>query len=231
MLRVSRDNSSAVSTDEEKKTVVLIHKYDVDRTGLRLFVEQFQRYKVVFAGACCLEAALSLQKSGADILLLDADFRDPSDLQAVSVLRTASPSTPILVLTESHDLLLHRKVMEQGASGVFAKNQGCETLLKAMTKVIEGEIWLDRSLIKAVLEDARLGGKSKDESGKIQSLTNREREVISLVCKGLRNQEVADRLFISEKTVRNHMVSIFSKLHVSNRLALSAYAQSHGVIA
>ena len=213
-----------------KKTIVVIEKYPVARAGLVLFLQQAGLYWVAFAGASSSEAATYIAKECPDIVLLSADLRRPADMQAVSIVRAASPQAGVLVLTESDDPVNHRRAMQSGASGVFSKNHGCELLLKAIAKVIEGEIWFDQSVIRAALEDLWLTTQiDRDEIGKVDSLTRLEREIITLVCEGLRNRDIADRLFISEKTVRNQMVPIFSKLHVSSRLALSTYAHGHGL--
>jgi len=105
-------------------------------------------------------------------------------------------------------------------------------LLKAITKVYAGEIWFDRSMMGSVLSQmSRVGkGNNQDpEAVKMATLTEREREIITLIGEGLKNKQIADRLFISETTVRHHLTSIFAKLEVSDRLELIIYAFRHNL--
>jgi len=104
--------------------------------------------------------------------------------------------------------------------------------LKAIKKVHAGEVWLDRSMMAKVLSEMTQSGEPKQdaaETAKIAALTGREREVIALISEGAGTRQVASQLFISEKTVRNHLASIYSKLDISDRLELVLYAQRHNL--
>ena len=122
--------------------------------------------------------------------------------------------------------------MHLGAVGVVLKEKAPEVLIKAIEKVHEGEIWLDRAMVANVFSAAsRFRDTRKNDPGGSQdrTLTEREREVIALVGEGLRNKQIADRLFISEGTVRNHLTTIFSKLEVSDRFELLIYSYRHSL--
>jgi DNA-binding NarL/FixJ family response regulator len=138
----------------------------------------------------------------------------------------------VMILTASNDLDLQRRAVLLGALGVVQKREAGEVLIKAIENVYAGQVWLDKSIMMGVLADlSRSDGDKKHgaESGRIGMLTKREREVITLVGEGLRNKQIADKLFISETTVRHHITSIFNKLGVSNRLNLVMYAYQHGL--
>jgi DNA-binding NarL/FixJ family response regulator len=127
---------------------------------------------------------------------------------------------------------MHRRAITSGAVGIVLKEQASEVLLKAIARVHEGEVWVDRSMMSEVLAAFTSGrGNADPEQEKIDSLTEREREVIDLIAKGMKNQQIADALFISESTVRRHLSSIFTKLDVTDRLELLIYTLQHGVIA
>jgi len=102
-------------------------------------------------------------------------------------------------------------------------------LLKAINKVHQGEVWLDRSLMGSVLDEMTQAPEADPQKAKIDSLTDREREVIALIAEGLKNKQIGQRLFISETTVTHHLSSIFSKLEVSDRLELVIYAFSRNL--
>src|SRR5438552_5207075 len=122
-----------------------------------------------------------------------------------------------------------RRAIYAEAMGDGLKDHEAEVLINAIKKVHEGELWLDRSLTATMLDELRQGRKSDPEQAKIDSITNRELEVLALVTEGLRSKEIAQRLFISESTVTHHLSSIFSKLEVSDRMELMLYAFRHGL--
>lgn len=122
--------------------------------------------------------------------------------------------------------------MELGAMGFVHWERAPAELVKAIEKVHAGELWLDRSLTARIITSrSRLteNRNTYNKSNKISSLTAREREVGALVGEGLRNKDIANRLFISETTVRHHLTSIFSKLDVSNRLEFMVFLYQHNV--
>jgi DNA-binding NarL/FixJ family response regulator len=113
--------------------------------------------------------------------------------------------------------------------GLVLKDKATEVLIKAIERVHAGEVWLDRSLTASVLSELSLAEtrKSNPEADKVATLTGREREIVELVSQGLKNKQIAERLFISEATVRNHLTSILSKLDLSDRFELALYAYRH----
>ena len=131
------------------------------------------------------------------------------------------------------DIKMHQRAVQLGAMGLVLKDKTSDVLIKAIERVEAGEAWLDRSMITQALGSSRpLETNSNDaNAARISTLTAREREVTTLVASGLTTKQIADRLFISEKTVRNHLVSIYSKLGLSYRLELAVYAYQHGLCA
>ena len=113
--------------------------------------------------------------------------------------------------------------------GIVLKEHAAEQLLKAIKKVHEGEVWIERSMVGSMIQELSRPAMVDPEVVKIESLTEREREVIALVGEGLKNKQVGERLFISETTVTHHLSSVFSKLEVSDRLELIIYAFRHGL--
>jgi DNA-binding NarL/FixJ family response regulator len=127
---------------------------------------------------------------------------------------------------------MHRNCVRSGARGLIQKDAAYEVLIKAIRAVHDGELWFDRSMMSSVLTDVlrkRAAKQLDPEVAKVESLTERERQVITLVCEARRNKEIAEQLFISDTTVRHHLSSIFSKLEVSGRLELVIYAYRQGL--
>jgi DNA-binding NarL/FixJ family response regulator len=113
--------------------------------------------------------------------------------------------------------------------GIVLKEHAADQLLKAIEKVNKGEVWIERSMMGSMIQELSRPPLVDPELVKIESLTEREREVIALVGEGLKNKQVGERLFISETTVTHHLSSVFSKLDVSDRLELIIYAFRHGL--
>src|SRR5207237_6276138 len=117
------------------------------------------------------------------------------------------------------------------ARGIVLKETALELILKAIEKVYAGEMWIDRAMITSLLNSRVRANSSQEQNAleaKIATLTEREREIVELIGKGLRNKMIAEQLVISEATVRNHLTSIFAKLHVEDRFELVVFAyQNH----
>jgi DNA-binding NarL/FixJ family response regulator len=129
-------------------------------------------------------------------------------------------------MTALRDPETHQKAARLGAMGVVLKEDAADLLLKAIQKVCQGEAWLDRLTLGNLLWQLSSHDKGEldPQRKKISSLTERERQVIVLIAEGLKNKQIAERLFISPTTVTHHLSSIYSKLGVTDRLELVVYA-------
>lgn len=168
-----------------------------------------------------------------DVVLFDLDGENgPDGLTDVHALSTAR----ILALTSSTDTAVHDAAILAGARGVVTKHEPAETLLKALSKVHAGEMWIDRSATGRIfMELARQRVQSRLEDPaqeKIKLLTPREQQTLLALAADAASpaKVLADRLHISEHTLRNHLTSIYSKLGVSNRTELYAFAHKHGLV-
>jgi DNA-binding NarL/FixJ family response regulator len=168
-----------------------------------------------------------------DIVLFDLHNGNPDGMDFIPEIHTAAAAARVLVLADGSDSDQHTRAMLSGAVGVLSKEETAGVLVKALQKVSIGEAWIDRATMASVLTELsrRNGSVEIDhDAAKIATLTERELQVVSLVCTGLKNKEIADRLFISESTVRHHLSSVFSKLGVSCRLDLIIYANRQGLV-
>jgi len=137
----------------------------------------------------------------------------------------------VLILTALPDPELHLSAVRLGARGILLKTDTPELLLKAIQKVCAGEAWLSKTMLASVVSELhrRSTNRIDPETAKITSLTAREKEVVTLIGEGRRNKEIGEKLFISEKTVRHYLTSIYGKLGVKDRLELIIYAFQHGL--
>jgi DNA-binding NarL/FixJ family response regulator len=210
-------------------TVLIVDDHAVVRAGLRMLIDQGPGMKVTgVAGnrAEALEAAASTQP---DVIILDIVLGDEDGLSFLPELRQVAKNARVLVLTGLRSSESQRQAMRAGAMGVVLKDHAAEVLIKAIEKVHSGEVWLDRLTTGRVLQEISEEKKSDPNREKIDTLTERERQVVGLVGEGLKNKQIAARLFISETTVTHHLSSVFSKLEVSDRLELVVYAFRHGL--
>src|SRR5262245_7403833 len=165
------------------------------------------------------EARRAISSVKPHIVLVDVDDGAP---ELLPELVAADDAVRAVALTGSRDAALHQRAVRLGMLGIVLKEKSPDELRRAVEKVHEGEVWLDRSLTAAVIADFR-GLREHGDGGiapLLDVLSAREREVASLVAEGLKNRSIGQRLFISETTVRHHLTSIFSKIGVSSRVEL-----------
>ncbi|MGO4312945.1 LuxR C-terminal-related transcriptional regulator [Pseudomonas sp. KB_15] len=204
--------------------------------GLERLVESAQP-RLMLAGsvASVAQYLLSLHLYTPDVVVLDLDSEDC--IESLADLHRQTKAK-ILVVTGSSDVALHDSAVLAGARGVVDKRESASasTLLKAIEKVHEGELWIDRNATSRIfLELARKkAGRDMDpEQEKIAKLTRREQQTIASLASdpSAPGKLVAEKLHISEHTLRNHLTSIYSKLGLTNRVDLYAYAHKHGLSA
>ena len=210
-------------------TIMIIDDHVVIRSGLRMLIEHDQRMQVVAQAGNRTEALERAEGTRPDVIILDLLLGDEDGLSFLPELCQQSPNSRVLVLTGVQNLDAHRRAIRRGAMGIVLKEHAADQLLKAIMKVHEGEVWIERSMMGSMIQEFNKPAHVDPEVTKIESLTDREREVIALVGEGLKNKQVGERLFISETTVTHHLSSVFSKLEVSDRLELIIYAFRHGL--
>jgi DNA-binding NarL/FixJ family response regulator len=209
--------------------IMIIDDHVVIRSGLRMLIEHDQRMRVVAQAGNRMEALERAASERPDVIILDLVLGDDDGLAFLPELCQASPNSRVLVLTGVPNPDSHRRAIRRGAMGIVLKEHAADQLLKAILKVNDGEVWIERSMMGSMIQELNKPAAVDPEVTKIDSLTDREREVIALIGEGLKNKQVGERLFISETTVTHHLSSVFSKLEVSDRLELIIYAFRHGL--
>lgn len=210
--------------------VIIIDDHSIVREGIRMIIENDVQMKVVGETDNMADALTAISREKPDIILLDLDLDKVLSLDSMAKIFSSSKDSKVLVLTGVFDEELHKRAILEGARGIILKNQAGTTLLKAIKKVFQGEAWIDRTLTTKLLDEAnKISHLSRDEQKKINTLTARECEIIKLIAEGLVNKDIAKRLFVVEKTIRNHLTVIYSKLELTSRLELAIYAARHGL--
>jgi DNA-binding NarL/FixJ family response regulator len=169
-----------------------------------------------------------------DVLLLDLRMPVMDGLTALQSLQQANKKTKVIVLTASEDKNEFVQAMKLGCSGIVLKQTAPELIVKSIRKVHAGEIWLDSHTTAAVMRQfaspgSEIPGAPTAKPRERSPLSTREREIVALVAQGYKNKEMAEKMFISEQTVKNHLHNIFDKLGVSDRLELALFAIHKGI--
>jgi NarL family two-component system response regulator YdfI len=213
-----------VESDERIK-IVVVGDFLIFRSGLKLMLESEESFHMIGEAADLHEAMEVASSCRPDIFLIDAAAITNGNLDAFQT-SLAAP-IPILVLTNSKQPDKLQDYLELGVNGIFSKEKSAEALFKAIKKVSTGDLWFQRTMMVAAIQRLVKEKKSLPErlfSYNCAALTAREREVLTLICTGMKNKAIADSLFITETTVRHHLTSIFEKLKVNSRLELVVHA-------
>lgn len=212
--------------DENKEIrIMIVGDYLIFRNGLKMLLETEKNIKVVGEATELAEAGLLLNKVKPAILLIESADIDDDNFEAF--LSSLPGHTPTIVLTNSRSPEKLQRYLLLGVDGLVSKEQTAEVLISAIRQVAEGDMWFDRRLMGDTIKQLVNEKKSMPEkmySYNCAVLTEREREVLLLICQGMKNKVIADNLFITETTVRHHLTSIFEKLKVNSRLELVVHA-------
>jgi len=219
-------------TSNEVIKILLVDDHEIVRAGLSLIIQKELGLKVVGQAGNRADAIEAARQTKPDVILLDLDLGDESGLDYIPALQEAAENARIIVLTGERDTEVLGRAVSLGALGVVNKEKAHDVVINAIKRVHAGEAWLDSKLTASLVSQLTAAKKKKEdpEAVKIASLSKREMEVVKLIGEGLKGKEIAERLFISEITVRHHLTSIFAKLEVSDRVELMLYTYKHGLV-
>jgi DNA-binding NarL/FixJ family response regulator len=172
----------------------------------------------------------AVRNHSPDVLLVSAEILR-EELDALEKLVTQIEETRVIVVTSRKDADFLEGALRCGAKGVFQREWPVQQIPMAIRKVTNGGVWLEQGAAERVLEQALSKPRGPDaEEIKLASLTPREREVIDLICRGMRNKEVAKELHISLATVSHHLTAVYRKLGVEDRTSLVIYAAKQHLV-
>jgi two-component system, NarL family, nitrate/nitrite response regulator NarL len=219
-----------------KIRIVVADDHPIFRDGLCKLLALEEDFEVIAQAENGQQVLEILQQQDPDILLLDLRMPQLDGLATLRRLHPARSRPRVIVLTASDDKAEFVQAMKLGTSGIVLKQTATELLIKSIRRVHAGEMWLDSSTTEAVIRQF-VAGDSAPQAAPAAApaapaprererspLSAREREIVALVAQGFKNKEMAEKMFISEQTVKNHLHNIFDKLGVSDRLELALYA-------
>ena len=204
-----------------KIRVFLLDDHEVVRRGLRDLLESDGDIEIVGESATAAEATSRIPALRPDVAVLDARLPDGSGIDVCRDVRSVDPSIKVLILTSYDDDEALFAAILAGAAGYLLKQVGGNDLVDAVRRVAAGQSLIDPSLTARVLERLRHGPTEHEE---LASLTEQERKILILVAEGLTNRQIGERLFLAEKTVKNYVSSILSKLKLERRTQAAVLA-------
>ena len=210
--------------------ILLVDDHEVVRLGLKALIGRQPSFEVIAEAGTADEAVEKARVHKPGVVVMDVRLPGKSGIDATREIMRVVPETKVIILTSYADDELLMDAIEAGAAGYVLKQIGSDALLKALESVSRGESLLDPALMNKVF--ARLREAAREERGRaFAGLTEQEVKILALVAEGLTNREVADRIYLSEKTVRNYVSAILGKLGLAHRSQAAAYAVEHGLLA
>ncbi|TYQ12963.1 UNVERIFIED_CONTAM: LuxR family two component transcriptional regulator [Acetivibrio alkalicellulosi] len=213
----------------DKIHVIIADDHTMVRQGLKQILELENDILVIAQASNGEEAVRLCEENKPDIILMDINMPGMNGLQAIKEIKTKEISSRVIVLTIHEDREYLFKTLQMGAEGYVLKDSEPSVLIDAIRSVNSGQSYIQANMTKELVKEfnrVTLYDKGKSEEN---GLTSREIEVLELIAQGMINKEIAKTLYISEKTVKNHVSNIFRKLNVSDRTQAAIYAFKHNI--
>jgi two-component system, NarL family, nitrate/nitrite response regulator NarL len=217
--------------------VLISDAHPVVLEGLRSVLTQYASIQVVGEAADGVETIEKTVALEPDVVLLDLKMPRVDGMTVLRSIQTRAPKSKVILFTTADNKEDFVEAMKLGCSGILLKETPTSLIEKSIQRVHAGEIWLDSTTTAAVIRHfaspkefpaAHAGTPQAPTNGKLNreraQLSQREREIIVLIAQGYKNKEIAEKMFITEQTVKNHLHNVFDKLGVSDRLELALYA-------
>jgi DNA-binding NarL/FixJ family response regulator len=208
--------------------ILLVDDHEVVRLGLKSLLARYPEFEVVAEAGTADEAISLAERYKPDVIVMDIRLPGKSGIEATREIVDAGSEAKVIMLTSYADDELLFDAIAAGASGYVLKQIDSGELITALERIGSGESLLDPAVTQQVFKRMRESSR-KAEQEAFGALTDQELKVLTLVAKGKRNKEIAADVYLSEKTVRNYVSSILSKLALSTRSEAAAYAVKHHI--
>ena len=209
-------------------TVLLVDDHSVVRLGLKAYFQTLKDILVIGEASTGEEAVQFVLRQPPDVVLMDLIMPGMDGVEATRQVKKASPITQVIVLTSYHEDEHIFPAVRAGALSYVLKDIDPDELANAIRRAHAGEAVLNPRVATRVIKE--LGSRRTETPNPFKELTDREMDVIRLIAAGKNNQEIAETLVISEKTVKTHITNILTKLHLSDRTQAAVYAWQEGIV-
>lgn len=208
--------------------ILIVDDHEVVRLGIKSLLKRHAQFQVVAEAGNAQDALQQALQHKPDVVIMDIRLPGKNGIGATRDIIEKLPETKVIMLTSyAEDNLLFDAILA-GASGYVLKQIGSGELVHALERIGRGESLLDPALTQKVFDRVRKTAREA-QGAAFAALTERELQVLALIAEGKTNKEIAEKAFLSEKTIRNYVSSILDKLNVSNRAEAAAYAVKHNL--
>ena len=211
--------------------ILLVDDHKVVRDGLKYYFESHETYSISDEAANGVEALKKMEKKSFDLVITDISMPEMDGLALMKAIREKYPNQPVIALTMLGESQHIKQMLALGVNGYLLKNSGEEEILKAIEKVMNGDSFYSLEVTQAIFND--LSGKKVKPKTRLTletPLSDREKEVLKLIVQEMSNQEIADKLFISVRTVDAHKRNMLEKTGAKNIAGLVMYAVEHDLV-
>ena len=211
-----------------KIKVVIVDDHALIREGIKKLLELEESLEMVGLAGDGYEALKIISEVQPDVVLLDINMPNMNGIDCLRQIKLHHPDIKVIMLTIHEDAQYLIETINIGAEGYVLKDAEVSSLIKAINNVVSGEVYIHPTLSGILVREYRRKDKTSEEYSE-NELTKREYEVIRLISRGFNNKEIATELFISEKTVKNHVSNIFKKIKVTDRTQAALYAIKNNI--
>ncbi len=206
---------------EKIRKIIIVDDHTLFRNGLRILLNNLKNYQVVGEAANGQEFIELIDHTDADLILLDIDMPIMDGIQATKIALQKIPDLKIITLSMYGEEDYYYKMVDAGVKGFLLKNSDMTEMKDALETVYNGGNYFSSELLQTLVNSLRSSSRTKEQHAE---LSERETEILILICQGMSNQEMADQLFISKRTVDKHRANILEKSQCKNTAQLVMYA-------
>ena len=209
-------------------SILIVDDHEVVRNGLRAYIDTLPEFQVIGEAVSGEEALVMVSEYIPDIVLLDLILPGMDGVETTRHVKQISPRTQVVVLTSYYEDAHIFPALKAGAISYILKDMKMDKLAEVLRRAIQGEVTLHPRVAARVLQNIRT--ENSEEQPLFTELTDRELDVLKLIANGLSNSQIAEKLVISENTVKGHVSNILSKLHLADRTQVAVYAWQRGLV-
>ena len=209
-------------------SILIVDDHEVVRNGIRAYLGTLPEFNVIGEAVSGEEAISMVAELIPDFVLLDLIMPGMDGVEATRRIKQISPRTQVVVLTSYHEDVHIFPALKAGAIAYILKDMKMDKLVEVLHRALQGEVTLHPRVAARVLENIR--GENNEEQPLFTELTDRELDVLKLIANGMTNSQIAEKLVISENTVKGHVSNILSKLHLADRTQVAVYAWQSGIV-
>ena len=217
---------------ENIKSVFIVEDHPMLREGIKYTIAEHEQFVVIGESSSGKDIFVHLQENEADIIILDISLEDVDGLSVGATIKERYPNVKILVYTMHDKKEYIIEAFKAGVDGYIVKDSAPSVLIKGMSKICKGEYFIDSELAPEIVHAIKTIPNTTELSidPRYKQLTERERDVLQWVAEGYKSREIAERLFISVKTVETHRSNILKKLNLSNVYEVHRFAEKIGLV-